>query len=260
MTYGLLVLAINIGYLVFSIIVGIVLAKLLKKSAWFQKRSTALLSIVLFLLIFLAPFYDLLIQKGIKTYYEVFDKTYAKIYAYPEKDAEGRVESLAENRNFDELPAYFIDTQKERAELKNRYFWIKSFSENYVRGSFEENMTKDFGYARFNFNKTPITYEKIESPKDFKARYQVFAKINQYWFYKEIKTTFWDKKTNKLLAETLEIAFPIKNKKNKFRYKYLHQHGANGGGGIGVKGIYGLRNSMYFKLFVNKNAKKETET
>ena len=247
MSFGLLVIAINIGYLVFAIIAGVVLAKLLKKSAWFQKRSTALLSIVLFLLIFLAPFYDLLIQKGIKTYYEVFDKTYAKIYAYPEKDAEGRVESLGMNKEFGHSLAIYL--KKDRKSFKKSYMWIKYFTEKYFSGNIDENRTEDFGYAIVYLNKTPITYEKIESPKNFKARYQVFAKINQHWLYKEIKTTFWDKKTNKLLAETLEIVFPVKDQKSKFRYKYLHQHGANGGGGIFIDDISGSDYDVYKKLF-----------
>lgn len=249
MSFGLLVIAINIGYLIFSIIAGIALAKLLKKGAWFQQRSTALLAIVIFLLILFAPFYDLLIQKGIKTYYEVFDKTYATIYAYPEKDSEGRVESISRNRWFGKMSINHLTTDKTKRDFRNIiYPRIKDFTENYFYGSFEENK-EDFGYARVYLNKNPITYEKITGINDFKARYQILTKINQHWFYKEMETSFWDKKTETLLAQTLEIAFPVKNKKNKFRYKYLHQHGANGGGGIGVKGIYGLDNEIYRKLF-----------
>ncbi len=255
MTYGLMVIAINLGYLVFAIIAGLFLAKFLRRFSFFHRVPNALLSILFILGIALAPFYDLLIQKGIKTYYEVFDKTYAKIYTYPEKDSEGRVESLADNKEFHELSAYFIDTNEDRIKLKNRYLWIRDFTENYVRGNLEQNTTKDFGYARIYLNKQPIIYEKISSPKDFKARYQVLTKITQHWFYKEMKTSFWDKKKNKLLAQTLEIAFPVNHQKNKFRYIYLHQHGANGAGGITVKGIYGLDKEVYDKLFIEKKKK-----
>ena len=109
MSFGLLVIAINIGYLIFSIIAGITLSKLLKKVKVFKNFSTYLLAIVTSLLILLAPFYDLLIQKGIKTYYQVFDKTYAKIYAYPEKDSKGRVESFGMDKEFGySLATYLI--------------------------------------------------------------------------------------------------------------------------------------------------------
>jgi len=253
MTYGLAIIAINLGYLLFSVIAGIVLAKFLKKTPLFQKRSTALMSVVLFLLIFFAPFYDLLIQKGIKTYYQTFDKTYAKIYAYPEKDSEGRVESVAENRWFDTLSFDYIN--KNSKDFIRMYKWVKDFTENYFDGNIDENRTNDLGYARVYLNKNPISYETIKSPNEFKARYQVLTQVNEHWFYKEMVTSFWDKKTDKLLAETLEVIFPVKNQKNKFRYKYLHQHGANGGGGIFIEDINGLRNNVYFKLFINKNSK-----
>ena len=255
MSFGLLVIAINIGYLVFAIIVGVVLAKLLKKSAWFQKRSTVLLSIVLFLLIFLAPFYDLLIQKGIKTYYEVFDKTYAKIYAYPEKDSEGRVESLGVDKEFNRNTIDYLKTNSDRIDFKNNNPWVKEYIENYFYDNFDENKTEDFGYARVYLNKSPITYEKIESPKDFKARYQVLTTINSSMWHEEIKTTYWDKKKNKKLAETLEVSFPVKDNKNKFRYKYLHWHGANGGYGFSIDDINNIY-SVYRKLFIENNLKK----
>jgi len=249
MSFGLLVIAINIGYLIFSIIAGITLSKLLKKVKVFKNFSTYLLAIVTSLFILLTPFYDLLIQKGIKTYYEAFDKTYAKIYAYPEKDSKGRVESISRNRWFGKMSINHLTTDKAKRDFKNIvYPKIKDFTENYFYGSLEENK-EDFGYARVYLNKNPITYERITGINDFKARYQILTKVNQHWFYKEMETSFWDKKTKTLLAQTVEIAFPVRNKKNKFRYKYLHQHGANGGGGIGVKGIYGLDNEIYRKLF-----------
>ena len=257
MTYGLAIIGINLGYLLFSVIAGIVLAKFLKKTALFQKRSTAIMAVLLFLLIFFVPFYDLLIQKGIKTYYETFNKTYAKIYAYPEKDSKGRVESVAENRWFDTLSFDYIN--KNSKDFIRMYKWVKDFTENYFDGNIDENKTNDLGYARVYLNKNPISYETIKSPDEFKARYQVLTNVNEHWFYKEMVTSFWDKKTNKLLAETLEIAFPLKNKRDKFRYKYLHQHGANGAGGIRVKGIYGLDREVYFKLFIDKDLKKETK-
>jgi hypothetical protein len=245
MTYGLAVLGLNLGYLLFSLILAFSLAKLLKKSTWFQKRSKALLTVILFLLIFLAPFYDLLIQKGIKTYYEVFNKTYAEIYDYPEKDSEGRVESLGMNRDYYETSSGYLSTNKKFNVFKNGEN-VNKFIEYYFFNNFEKDK-RDIGYARVYLNKKELNYEKILGPNDFKARYQILEKTNNKWFYKEIETTFWDKKENKLLAKTLEISFPVKNNKNKFRYKYLHWHGANGGYGASIDDI--TYNNMFNKLF-----------
>ena len=254
MSFGLLVIAINIGYLIFSIIAGIALAKLLKKGAWFQQRSTALLAIVIFLLILFAPFYDLLIQKGIKTYYEVFDKTYATIYAYPEKDSEGRVESLAMEEDYMTEDSGYLSTKKDFFHFKEAYR-VYDFIELYMKDSFIvkdgeviENNKKDMGYTRVYLNKSKIRYDKIDSIENFKARYIVLTKINKYYFYTEKIVSFWDKKTNKLLAKGVEIDFPVKDEESKFRYYLLHWHGANG---LGVNILRFYNQHVIFKKLFN---------
>jgi uncharacterized membrane protein YraQ (UPF0718 family) len=84
MTWGLLVLSVNVVYLVVSLVIGIIIGFVFKK--W-------KIGIATFLIIALAPFWDLIIQKGVKTYYETF-KMEDKIYAYPEFDKDGKIESL----------------------------------------------------------------------------------------------------------------------------------------------------------------------
>ena len=52
------------------------------------------LSSMVFIGILTFPFWDLIIQKGIKTIFEVSGVLEPKIYAYPEKDENGMIKSL----------------------------------------------------------------------------------------------------------------------------------------------------------------------
>ena len=253
MSFGLLVIAINIGYLIFSIIAGITLSKLLKKAKVFKNFSTYLLAIVTSLLILLAPFYDLLIQKGIKTYYETF-KMEEQIFAYPDKDSEGRVESLGMEEDYMTEDSGYLSTKKDFFHFKEAYR-VYDFIELYMKGSFIhkdgeviENNKKDMGYIRVYLNKSKIRYDKIDSIENFKARYIVLTKINKYYFYTEKIVSFWDKKKNKLLAKGMEIDFPVKDEESKFRYYLLHWHGANG---LGVNILRFHNQHVIFKKLFN---------
>jgi len=250
--YGLMVIALNVGYVIASIIAGFFLSKLLQRYSPFKKFPKALLTTLVILAIALAPFYDILIQKGIKTYYETF-KMKEQIFAYPEKDSEGRVESLGVDRDYMTESAGYLSTQKDFSHFKKAYK-VRDFIEVYMNDSFSikdgkviQNFKNDIGYTRIHLNKSNIEYEKIDGIKDFKARYQVITKIKEHYFYIEKLISFWDKKKNTLLAKGLEVDFPVKDEESKFRYRFLHWHGANG---IGVN-ILRLRNqhNIFEKLF-----------
>ena len=246
MTWGLMILVLNLGYLSLSVGVGIALYVLLKKKDSFTKAKRVSFSMLLSLVIFLSPFYDLLIQKAIKTYYETF-KMEVVIYAYPEKDENGRIESLGVGENVYRRTIDYLATEKD-------------FIEYYFYGSFEKRTNKkaeivyktrykpDLGYARVYFNKNPISYEKIKNKTKFKARYQVFGKTEKNAFYTKKMIQFLDTKKSILMAKGIEINFPTKNEKNKFRYKHLLWQSANGVG-VGIRGIDNI--SMVFRKLFN---------
>lgn len=240
---GFIVILINFVYLIFSIIVGVVTNILLKKRDIFKKRKRIVFSVIVFLTVLLAPFWDLIIQKGIKTYYETYKMDYV-INAYPEKDENGRIESLGVGRGAASTTSAYLINQEDLKDLKKEYE-VSNFMEYFFSSSFKKiendkgeikikrNFYKDLGYARVHFDKSPISYEKISDKTEFKARYQVLAKTKKYYFYSETVTEFWDKKKNILMSKSLYIGFPVQNKKDKFRTKYLIWW-INAGGGVFV--------------------------
>lgn len=255
MTYGLMVIGVNLGYLLLALFVGIFLAKFFKRLPYFRKLPTALLAVVLFLLIFFAPFYDLLIQKGIKTYYQTF-KMKEQIFAYPEKNDKGNVESLGVDARYMRENSGYLSTQKDFSHFKQAYK-VRNFIELYMFGSFVvkdgkiiDNYKKDMGYTRVYLNKPSIKYDNISGIEDFKARYQVLTQVEKHYFYNEKIVSFLDAKKNKLLAKGLEIDFPVKDEESKFRYKFLHWHGANGIG-VNIKSSY-TSGEIFRKFFRKK--------
>lgn len=91
--FGLQFIAVNFLYLVFPLIVGIITYVILSKKEKFSRAKRFGIGIGTFLVVLLLPFWDLLLQKGIKTYYETFMMD-SQIYAYPEKGHDGKIESL----------------------------------------------------------------------------------------------------------------------------------------------------------------------
>ena len=230
---GFIVILVNLAYLVFSEVVGILTYFSLKKIPIFAKHTRKLkaFSFIIFLVVLLAPFWDLIIQKGIKTYYENYKMNYT-INAYPEKDENGMIESLGVDRKSTISTSGYLINQEKLQKLKKEYD-VSNFIEYYFMDSFEKvkdtkgnlevkyNYSSNLGYARVHFNQNPITYEKIKDETEFKARYQVLAKTKKHYFYEETVVEFWDKKNNVLMTKALKVRFPVQNAEKKFRTRYL---------------------------------------
>ncbi|MDZ7818742.1 MAG: hypothetical protein U5K55_09035 [Aliarcobacter sp.] len=86
LSWGLLVIIVNVVYLLLSMLIGYLVYK-------FFKHKYKHIGKIVFIVVLLAPFWDLIIQKGVKTYYQAF-KMEGEIYAYPEVDADGKIEDL----------------------------------------------------------------------------------------------------------------------------------------------------------------------
>ena len=137
-SYGMGVLIVNLVYLFISLIIGIIVGRVFKR--W-------KVGIVTFLIVIILPFYDLIIQKGIKTYYENF-VTLEEIYSYPERDENGKIESLSIEK--------FIGTQSieslknvQKLEYIKRYYHTLDFLDIYVYGSLEKIVDEENQRAVF---------------------------------------------------------------------------------------------------------------
>jgi hypothetical protein len=220
-SYGMGVLIVNLVYLFISLIIGITVGRVFKK--W-------KVGIVTFLIVIILPFYDLIIQKVIKTYYENF-VTLEEIYSYPERDKDGRIESLGVDRNDWSKPDSYLYNQKELIKFKNKSTRnISDFIEYYFFESLqfkEKYEYKDFGYARVYFNEIPIRYEKLKDETEFQSRFQVKSIMDKNLFYEKINFEFWDTKKNILLGKALRLNFYRENQDENFRNKYLLWRSAN---------------------------------
>ena len=264
---GFIVILVNLAYLVFSQVVGIITYFSLKKIPIFAKHTRKLkaFSFVVFLVVLLAPFWDLIIQKGIKTYYENYKMGYT-INAYPEKDENGMIESLGVDRGYSTSTASYLINQSKLQNL-NRGLLFRNFIEYYFMGSFKKvkndkgnleikyNYSSNLGYARVYFDQVPITYEKIKDETEFKARYQVLAKTNEYYFYNETVIEFWDKKRNILMSKALKVRFPVQDAEKKFRTRYLVWWMSAAGSPFelgGLSNTYKVYKNLFLKDFKNK--------
>lgn len=93
---GILFLIMNGIYIAFCLFVSKIVTVLLKEHLEVRMDKNVLYLFV-FIFFFSLPFWDLILQKGVKTYYQVFMSN-PTVYEYPEKDKSGKIESLAADR------------------------------------------------------------------------------------------------------------------------------------------------------------------
>jgi len=247
MPYGVLFIFVNILYVVFAYALGTIAYFVAKRYYPNYKNRIAL---GVFFIILLAPFWDLIIQKGIKTYYETF-KMESTIYVYPERDKDGKIESLGIYENVSHGNSGYLVGIEDFKQLKNAYA-VKSFLECYMSDSFtvdkngtvHYNYRKDLGYVRVSLNSDSINYEKLKNENEYKARYQIAGTVSKNFLYTKKEIYFKDTKTNTLLAEGFDIDFTL-GSKNAFRNKFLLWKSANNAQfGIESIGNYG----EYYRL------------
>ena len=246
MTWGLLVLSVNVVYLVVSLVIGIIIGFVFKK--W-------KIGIATFLIIALAPFWDLIIQKGVKTYYQTF-KMEDKIYAYPEFDKDGKIESLDLTETYGSLPIGYV-TKYLNLKYKEDTFKnvpISKFKIDYFikKKDFDDRIKNFMDIRIFDDNdiekKIRIRFDDIKPQFMFiekgDARYKIVSKPYEYlWgLYTINESLLIDTKTNKVLVQQRGVNFKTGNK-DKFRNKYLLLKSANdmpfGISGVGSNGSIG---------------------
>ncbi len=202
-------LLVNLLYVSFAVINSKIIYLIVKS----RKVEISVLLIIVFL-----PFSDVIFQKAIKTYYELY-KMEAKVFDYPQKDINGKIESLDLTYSSELWLVPYVDNGHK--------FNMKQFLEN---SSFDKRV-KDFleikipdletgnRYLRISFNENPI---KVEFIKNGTARYKINIQSKEkfFGFFEEINYQLIDRKRdNKLL---IELSTPIfQNIKDNFRNKYL---------------------------------------
>ena len=209
---GLIILPILIAYILF---------------AMFMYKLTASKIVLIVILVF--PVWDLIIQKGIKTYYQVFESE-PIIYAMPEFDNDGKIESLGLGdvtispvEYFNPKDA-FENFKKHNKEIYNKVDEYIEFIVYIRKKTYEKKKIKAI---RFNFSeKVPIKYEFIDRQL---SRYQlIVSKPVSYGFHQKQYYSLIDTlKNDKVLAKSYVIRFVTKMK--DFRRNILGwQSGVNG--------------------------------
>lgn len=244
-------------YILFCIFVSKIITVLLKEDLAVKMNKNALYLFV-FMFFLLLPFWDLVLQKGIKTYYQVFMSN-PTVYAYPEKDKNGKVESFASDKISSIASSEYLTEHQRFNNLLNDYK-VSNFLEIYMFDSFKkENINgktiikrdykNDMGYVRVYLNQDEIKYDLIKDESEFKARYQVLGEETDFYILKKIDVKIWDKKKNILLGEGSELKFPfIDIDKEKFRYKFLFWRTGNDMDLVRVKSVDNY-NKLFKELF-----------
>ena len=223
---GLIILPILIVYILFAML---------------MYKLTASKIVLIVILVF--PVWDLIVLKGIQTYYQVFESE-PKIYSMPELDEDGKIESLGVVDIIYTTIDYF-KTQKDFEDFKisNKeiYSRIKEFVELTTRNYKAKNKLRSTRV--YLSDKVHKRYKFIDKQK---ARYQIIAskpEIHFFGFYQKRTYKFIDtKQNNKVLAEAYAIN-PIE-KMRFFRRNILGWQTGNGmdmvnaGGAETVKEMY----------------------
>lgn len=219
LSWGLLVIVVNVVYILLSMLIGYLAYK-------FFKHKYKHIGKIVFIVVLLAPFWDLIIQKSVKTYYQAF-KMEGEIYAYPEFDAEGKIESLdLTNIKGNSWPiSYYLGhlgLKYKEIIFKNNE--ISTFKiNNFIK---ETDSNEEEKKLRVRFDDVKPQFEYIENGS---ARYKIDGESERFLFGLYTQSTYLliDNKTNKILAKDISVSFSRDNE-NKFRNKYLLWVSGNG--------------------------------
>lgn len=275
--FGLQFIAVNFLYLLFSLIVGIVVCVILSKKEKFTRPKRFGICIGTFLVVWMLPFWDLLLQKGIKTYYETFMME-SQIYAYPEKDKDGKIESLGLH-GFGEVNIDYLNDDQAMKRLSSIFSpYIKDFIEIRVYDDKNseylkiENSIKHDKYltfenskfhdVRISMNTKNNNYKFIHNKKN-SARFvvNVVEESSIFELYVKKTFTFSDSRYQKVLATGWALEFPTNDE--NFRNKYLLFRGPSGN----ALRIQGIENYTYvfeelygfFTGYINSFAKRDNK-
>ncbi|MDY3205373.1 MAG: hypothetical protein RBR70_09910 [Arcobacter sp.] len=227
------------GIIIFPIVLIYIFAAFLIYKLVLRNTNKKFLSMMIFIGILTFPFWDLIIQKGIKTIFEVSGVLEPKIYAYPEKDENGMIESLSLVK-VKYLPKDLIlnDEISIHRQLKRI---VKDFYETSV---YNEKEKFDSSIFRINIDGNSYSYVKEEYSR---FRFIVTMDIKLFGLYKIKKYQLIDTKKNILLGDFSEIIFL--DTFSNFRQNILLLQTGNGNNMFYVSNI---KTDNYYKELMKK--------
>jgi hypothetical protein len=201
----------NLSFISFCFFISYILSKILKSTILFFLILISLLSI---------GYYDLFIKFVTKNYYELTQMD-SKIYVYPLKTKDEKIESLS-------MVGVYIHPLKFSTTLSSiEKDEIEKVHENYIE-KFIDISTYEYRFNNYIYNTERIylnankySNSSVDNQKE-EARF-VISKIFKESFLPKIfgkyEYRFLDKKTNTVIATAFKISFLTSY--NKFRNKYL---------------------------------------
>ena len=202
----------NLSFISFCFFVSFVISKILRSSIIFFVLLISLLSI---------SYYDLFLKFAIKNYYEL-TQINSKIYKYPSKNKDEKIESLS-------MVGVYVYPLKYSTNLSSlEKDEIVRVHENYV-DKFIDISTYAYKFNKYIYS-TQRIYLNAYKYNDFfisndneEARFVISKSLKESFFEKNIgeyEFKFLDKQTNTVIATAFKVSFLINN--NKFRNKYLY--------------------------------------
>lgn len=196
-------LAVGIMWIIYIVVAFILWAIF---SSFIKRRFYKNLLIAFFILL---PTWDVLIQKGLKTYFELFEME-PTIYSYPQRDKNNKIESLGLADVTDIEKRFLTYNGKTTKYMQPYYSDIPQNIDGYIEVlTYYYNLTeKSENIVRIYFEQKPYIFEYIKIQK---ARYQIkTTKIDDklLGFYSKKDFLLVDTKTNKVLAKAVAFYFP----------------------------------------------------
>jgi len=167
-----------------------------------KKKKNRFLFMAFFILL---PTWDVIVQLGIKTYFQTF-KMEPIIYAYPERDENGKIESLGLGDVTSVFIKRFVGKSNTSNYISSYYSDIPLNVANYIEVEGIGDNKKQMIRIHLNYN--PYKIEEIEIQK---SRYQVNMTDSEdgfLGFYREKKFFLKDTTNGKVLAEAFMVYFP----------------------------------------------------
>ena len=239
---GLIILPILIAYILF---------------AMFMYKLTASKIVLIVILVF--PFWDLILKQGINFGYRVYLMSEPTTYAYPERDKDGKIESVGHPFASGGVDLEdFTDRQKVLDRLDRRFSYIRENVSDFVEfkiGLYDDN--PQLTIVKFYLSDKNKNYEIIDKSE---ARYIENSEEKKEhlfgWFYTE-KIGIYDTKEKKYLSTVTYLSMKSISFMNYIRENIFWLQSASGSGSAMFRvhiggGFSEVENKMIKDFFTNQ--------